>query len=191
MSEGRIKKCDYVHTVVDSFRKQIDRIENKQEISTDNSALYNVFNRDFSNSFLEGSIESNMFSESPRDHSALKVSTDANFDSDTTMTAERKKLYKNKDLIRGTVQEQIAELSIEQVPLYINVSGSTDQALKLEVKTYNDSFEIISSTHLSTTDKESLTEELIFEKIKAINDTEHIIWEQSTSSVSGKGNENV
>jgi putative protease len=77
--EGRIKKCDYVHTVVDSFRKQIDLIENKQAISTDNSALYHVFNRDFSNSFLEGSIESDMFSESPRDHSAIKVSTDSNF----------------------------------------------------------------------------------------------------------------
>lgn len=173
--EGRIKKCDYVHTVVDSFRKQIDRIENKQEISTDNSALYNVFNRDFSNSFLEGSIESDMFSESPRDHSAIKVSTDANFDSDTKMTEERNKLYKDKDLIRGAVQEEIAQLSIEQSPLYINVSGSADQALKLEVKTYNDSFEIISSTSLSTTDKESLTEDIIFEKIKAINDTEHII----------------
>jgi len=173
--EGRIKKCDYVHTVVDSFRKQIDRIENKQEISTDNSALYNVFNRDFSNSFLEGSIESDMFAESPRDYSAIKVSTDANFDSDAIMAEERNKLYKNKDLIRGTVQEKIAQLSIEQSPLNINVSGSADQALKLEVKTYNDSFEITSSTSLSTTDKESLTEALIFEKIKAINDTEHII----------------
>jgi len=173
--EGRIKKEDYVHTVVDSFRKQIDRIKNKQEISTDNSALYNVFNRDFSNSFLEGSIESNMFAESPMDHSAIKVSTAANFGSDTEMTAERNKLYKNKDLIRGTVQEKIAQLSIEQAPLDINVSGSADHSLKLAIKTYNDSFEIISSTNLSSTNKESLTEDLIFEKIKAINDTEHII----------------
>ncbi len=173
--EGRIKKCDYVHTVVDSFRKQIDRIENKEEISLDNSALYNVFNRDFSNSFLEGSIESNMFSESPRDHSAIKVATDSNFDSNEIMTEEREKLYKNKDLIRGTVQEKIAQLSIEQVPLYINVSGSADQALKLEITTYNDSFEISSTSPLSTTDKDGLTEEIIFKKLKAINDTEHII----------------
>lgn len=173
--EGRIKKCDYVHTVVDSFRKQIDRIENKQEISTDNSALYNVFNRDFSNSFLEGSIESNMFSESPRDHSAIKVSTEGNFDSDSTMTAERNKLYKNKDLIRGTVQEKIAQLSIAQAPVYVNVSGSAGQALELEIKTYNDSFQINSSAKLSSADKDCLTEDIIFDKIKAINDTEHII----------------
>lgn len=173
--EGRIKKEDYVYTVVDSFKKQIDRIENKQEISTDNSALYHVFNRDFSNSFLEGSIESDMFAESPRDYSAIKVSTDANFDSDTEMTAERDKLYKNKDLIRGTVQEKVAQLSIEQTPLDISVSGSANQVLKLTVKTYNDSFEISSATSLAPTKKESLTEELIFEKLKAINDTEHII----------------
>lgn len=173
--EGRIKKCDYVHTVVDSFRKQIDRIENKQAISTDNSALYHVFNRDFSNSFLEGSIEIDMFSESPRDHSAIKVSTDSNFESDSQITDERNKLYKNKDLIRGTVQEKIAQLSIEQSPLYITAYGSANQALKLEITTYNDSFEVLSSTPLSTTGKESLTEDLIFSKLKTINDTEHSI----------------
>ena len=39
-----------------------------------------------------------MFSESPMDHSAIKVSTEANYDSDEIMTEERIKLYKNKYL---------------------------------------------------------------------------------------------
>ena len=54
-----------------------------------------------------------MFSESPMDHSAIKVSTEANFDSVEIMTAEREKLYKNKDLFRATVLEERAQLSIK------------------------------------------------------------------------------
>lgn len=173
--EGRIKKCDYVHTVVDSFRKQIDRIEAKKPILTDNSALYNVFNRDFSNSFLEGSIESNMYTENPMDHSANKVADSSNYESELKMKEDRNKLYANKEIIRGTVQEQISSLSIEQSPLFITASGTADQVLKLEVKTYNDTFEVSSTSVLKKTDKEGLSKSVILDKVKAINDTEHVI----------------
>ena len=67
--------------------------------------------------------------------------------------------------------------------MFINVSGSAGQALKLEVKTYNDSFEISSSISLSTSDKDGLTEEIILEKIKAINDTEHLIESINTTQL--------
>lgn len=54
--EGRIKKFDYIYTVVTSWKKQILRFYNKDRLSNDNSDLYKVFNRDFSNSFLKGEI---------------------------------------------------------------------------------------------------------------------------------------
>ena len=50
--EGRIKGANYVHTVVDSFRKQIDGFLNTGELTEDGERLYKVFNRDFSNAFL-------------------------------------------------------------------------------------------------------------------------------------------
>ncbi|MBT4410924.1 MAG: U32 family peptidase, partial [Bacteroidetes bacterium] len=44
--EGRIKDFEYVYTVVNAWRKQIDNYESGKKLSTDNSELYKVFNRD-------------------------------------------------------------------------------------------------------------------------------------------------
>ncbi|MCV5927969.1 U32 family peptidase, partial [Escherichia coli] len=52
--EGRIKKSHYVYTVVDNWRQQIDRLCEGLELSEDTTELYTVFNRDFSNAFLQG-----------------------------------------------------------------------------------------------------------------------------------------
>ena len=45
--EGRIKGANYVHTVIDSFRKQIDGYIETGELTQDGERLYKVFNRDF------------------------------------------------------------------------------------------------------------------------------------------------
>lgn len=68
--EGRIKKSHYVYTVVDNWRKQIDGYEKTGKVRTDMSELYSVFNRDFSNAYLKGSIEKAMFIENPRNFAA-------------------------------------------------------------------------------------------------------------------------
>jgi len=67
--EGRIKGANYVHTVVDSFRKQIDGFVNTGELTEDGERLYQVFNRDFSNAFLRGDLNQSMFIDNPRDNS--------------------------------------------------------------------------------------------------------------------------
>lgn len=54
--EGRIKKSHYVYTVVDNWRQQIDRLCEGLELSEDTTELYTVFNRDFSNAFLQGDV---------------------------------------------------------------------------------------------------------------------------------------
>ena len=47
--EGRIKNAHYVYTVVDSWRKQLDKFDASGKMLADNSNLYRVFNRDFTN----------------------------------------------------------------------------------------------------------------------------------------------
>ena len=54
--EGRVKKSDYVYTVVNCWKKQIQSFYNQNRLNNDNSDLYKVFNRDFSNSYLKGDI---------------------------------------------------------------------------------------------------------------------------------------
>ena len=67
--EGRIKGASYVHTVIDSFRKQIDGFVATGELLEDGERLYKVFNRDFSNAFLRGDLKQSMFIDNPRDNS--------------------------------------------------------------------------------------------------------------------------
>lgn len=43
--EGRIKGASYVHTVIDSFRKQIDGYIETGELTQDGERLYKVFNQ--------------------------------------------------------------------------------------------------------------------------------------------------
>ena len=71
--EGRIKKFHYVYTVVDAYRKQLRRFYNNNELITDKSELYSVFNRDFSNAFLKDDISREMFIDNPRDHSLMPL----------------------------------------------------------------------------------------------------------------------
>ena len=72
--EGRIKEYEYVYTVVNAWKKQIHHFNAKNSLINDNSDLYKVFNRDFSNSFLKGDINKDMFIDNPRNHSIKHLS---------------------------------------------------------------------------------------------------------------------
>lgn len=68
--EGRIKKAHYVYTVIDNWRKQIDHFCQTGQMLNDMTELYSVFNRDFSNGYLQGDIHRNMYIDNPRNHAA-------------------------------------------------------------------------------------------------------------------------
>ena len=67
--EGRIKNAHYVYTVIDTWRKQVNEFVETGKLLADDSNLYRVFNRDFTNSFLQGNLTRDMFIDNPRDHS--------------------------------------------------------------------------------------------------------------------------
>ncbi|MCG3726498.1 peptidase U32 family protein [Vibrio cincinnatiensis] len=73
--EGRIKKPHYVYTVVDNWRKQIDQFCETGTIREDMTELYSVFNRDFTNGYLQGDIHRDMYIDNPRNHAATHFST--------------------------------------------------------------------------------------------------------------------
>jgi len=82
--EGRIKKYDYVYTVVDAWRKHIDsglssssgsyqKKDTPCNGSSSKKILYKVFNRDLSDDYLTGVISKDMFIDNPRDNSARNL----------------------------------------------------------------------------------------------------------------------
>ncbi|MBA6371738.1 U32 family peptidase [Colwellia sp. BRX8-4] len=133
--EGRIKGASYVHTVVDSFRKQIDGFLKTGELLEDGERLYKVFNRDFSNAFLRGDLNQSMFIENPRDNSKYHAVDKSNAISVVQIQEVEQKLNDEKQLINASVDDKIKHLTIGKIPLTLAISGTLDQPLTLTVTT--------------------------------------------------------
>ncbi|MFK5892997.1 MAG: peptidase U32 family protein [Pseudomonadota bacterium] len=169
--EGRIKKYHYVYTVVSTWRKHLQNFYDKDKINNDDSDLRKVFNRDFSNSFLKGDINKNVFIDNPRDNSAIYLSTkiskyipDHNSDissqnrhdsTNENLAQAKRELYDVKTEIISDVKNRIAQLSIEKAPLIIRISGQSGVPLKVSVQTPDTSFIVFSNSKLVNTSTSS------------------------------------
>lgn len=173
--EGRIKNFYYVFTVVESFRKQLKSLYEGSIFNRDNSILYKVFNRDFSNSFLKGDINKNMFIDNPRNHSAKYFSEIAADSTNENLEIAKKDVYYEGIEILNHVKNKTEELSIAKVPLSIDVSGKCDTVLKVSVKTPDNSFVVLSEVNLSKAGLQKLDYESLLKRFKAVNDTEYFI----------------
>ncbi|MFT5712133.1 MAG: putative protease [Glaciecola sp.] len=129
--EGRIKGASYVHTVVDSFRKQIDGYLETGELTQDGERLYKVFNRDLTNAFLRGDLNQSMFIENPRDNSTNHVLAAKNAISVVQIYDAKQELQQERDEINATVFDKIKHLSIEKGSLSLHFSGEVGLPLTI------------------------------------------------------------
>jgi len=129
--EGRIKGANYVHTVVDSFRKQIDGFKSTGELTQDGERLYQVFNRDFSNAFLRGDLNQSMFIDNPRDNSTKHAVDKSNAISVVQIHEVEQELHQQNKDIKTTVFDKIKYLSIDKRSLELNFSGMLNEPLKI------------------------------------------------------------
>lgn len=187
--EGRIKKYHYVHTVVETWRKQLDSYYAQEKLSGDNSNLRNVFNRDFSNSFLQGDVSRNIFIDSPRDNSAIYRAevkfgaldnTLSTVKKDEKLSAAKQELHEIKTDIISNVQSKIDELSIEKVPLTISLGGKEGELLSVRIKTPDTEFVVHSDStlvHVDTLKNSSsrINETQLLKRFKSVNNTEYFI----------------
>ena len=173
--EGRIKEFEYVYTVVNSWRKQINSFNNTNTLITDNSELYTVFNRDFSNSFLTGDIDKEMFIDNPMSYSTKYHSKKNNYKITDKITEEQLKLYNEKEKTRAYIKSKIDLLNIDKIPLTITISGKEGETLKILMKTPDTSFIIFSETKLEKTGTQVLDRKMVLKRFKAFNETEYYI----------------
>ena len=131
--EGRIKGANYVHTVVDSWRKQIDRFVQSGKLLNDNSNLYKVFNRDFTNLFLQGDMKKSMFIDNPRDHSFTHANQTNNATSEVQIHKAQQELSAEKNEIGEMVSEKIQYLDITKRNLTFEFSGKLNEPLIVKV----------------------------------------------------------
>ncbi len=131
--EGRIKNAHYVYTVVDTWRKQIDRFANTGELLIDDSNLHRVFNRDFTSSFLEGNLSKDMFIDNPRDHSNKYAIEKNHAVLVEDIKRVKQELYTKKNMIGAELAEKIRYLSIAKQPLTLTFEGKINEPLYLTI----------------------------------------------------------
>ncbi|MBI9068288.1 MAG: DUF3656 domain-containing protein [Salinivirgaceae bacterium] len=173
--EGRIKKFHYVFSIVDSWRKQLERFYKQRKLSADKSELYKVFNRNFSNAFLTGEINKDMFIDNPRDHSAIHKLDSYEGSSEENLEKAKQEVYDERTEIINSVRSRIDKSSIAKAPLIITVSGRSNEPLTLAIKTPEQSFELQSETNLENKNTNNLDSESLFKRLKIINDTAYFI----------------
>ncbi|RXQ88044.1 U32 family peptidase [Ancylomarina salipaludis] len=173
--EGRIKKADYVYTVVDAWNKNIQALYRHENKAADNSALYKVFNRDFSNTYLKGDISKDMFIDNPRDHSIQHLSVANMFASPDKLEEAHLALYEEKEAMKRSVENKIKAVCAEKAALRIYFFGNYNEPLKVEIQTPDSSFELLSGLPLERKEGERLNEAMALKRFKALNETEYFI----------------
>ena len=147
--EGRMKSFEYVYTVVNCWKKQLLSFYNQNILNTDNRDLYTVFNRDFSNSYLKGDINNDMFIDNPMDNSIKHLSGIGHYATDNETVNDPTEFYEEKADITANVKNKIEKLSIAKVPLTLSFSGKLDAPLEVSVKTPDASFIVLSEANLA------------------------------------------
>ena len=173
--EGRIKGANYVHTVVDSFRKQIDGYFNTGELTEDGEKLYQVFNRDFSNAFLRGDLNQSMFIDNPRDNSTKHAVDKSNAISVVQIHEVEQDLHEQNKQIKATVFDKIKHLNIEKPTLSLSFAGKLAEPLSIyAVISHNDviqKFEVKSTSLLTKSDAASIDNAVIQKRFKSFNNS--------------------
>jgi len=146
--EGRIKKSDYVYTVVRSWREQLHEFYTKDTLSHDTSDFYKVFNRDFSDGYLKSDINKSMFIDNPRDNSIKHLIKINNLSRDRTWVKGQKDIFEEKAEIKTVVNNEIESVNISKVPLTLTVSGRLGTPLNISVKTPETCFNVVSKSPL-------------------------------------------
>ncbi|MEE9326982.1 MAG: peptidase U32 family protein [Cocleimonas sp.] len=129
--EGRIKNAHYVYTVTDTWRKSIDSFIESGKLASNDSNLHRVFNRDFTNSFLQGNLTKDMFIDNPRDHSVTHAVKSSNAKTVIQIQEVKDGLYVKKDQLGEELAQKVKHLSIAKQPLRIVVSGQLNEPLCL------------------------------------------------------------
>jgi putative protease len=185
--EGRIKGANYVHTVVDSFRQQLDGYFDTGELTQDGERLYQVFNRDFSNAFLRGDLNQSMFIDNPRDNSTKHAVDKSNAISVVQIHEVEQELHQQNKEIKATVFDKIQYLSIDKLPLTLSFSGEINSPLIITATITHDDEQqqvvVKSQSLLTSSDKASIDASVIEKRFKSFNNSSYNLSAINTSQL--------
>ena len=175
--EGRIKGAQYVHTVVDSWRQQINTFVDTGKLLADDSALYKVFNRDFTNSFLKGNLTKDMFIDNPRDNSFTHANEKNNAISVVQIQEVQQDLRDDKNKIVDEVAAKVATLNIDKSDLSISFSGLLDKPFTVTIVIDEKTFIVESKSKMIASEQSAVTSDAIAKRFKSFKNSRYNVAE--------------
>ncbi|MEG3754755.1 peptidase U32 family protein [Psychromonas arctica] len=175
--EGRIKGAQYVHTVVDSWRQQINQFVDTGKLLADDSALYKVFNRDFTNSFLKGNLTKDMFIDNPRDNSFTHANEKSNAISVVQIQEAQDILRDDKNKIVDEVAAKVATLNIDKSDLSLSFSGQLYKPFTVTIVIDQKTIVVESNSNLIKSEQSAVTEEAIAKRFKSFKNSRYNVAE--------------
>ncbi len=133
--EGRMKKFQYVYTVVNAWRKLLNNFYSHNQTNGDDTDLYQVFNRDFTAACLRGDLNKNVFIDNPRDSSALHFHATQGRPTEQGIKITKTELQEIRAGIITKVKTKIAEFDAETELLERSVSTEAGTLLRASVAT--------------------------------------------------------
>ncbi len=131
--EGRIKNAHYVYTVTDTWRQQIDTFEQSGQLQNDDANLHRVFNRGFTNSFLQGDLNKDMFIDSPRDYSLKHAIKESQVVLVKDINEVKKEHYQQKNNLGDELAEKIKNISTVKQSISLSFTGKLNEPLSLTI----------------------------------------------------------
>ena len=177
--EGRMKHFNYVYTVTKAYREQLDRLSRGDAPLEDDSALYKVFNREFSSPFLKKELSQEAFSPHPRNRAAAQQHPEQRREARHNPEALGK-AYDRLDEHKAQISKEISAISLRRPPLTLRFSGQAHTPLQIQIDTPDTSFTLSSKIPLTPRNRRSapsLTADLLLDKLKALNHTDYFIAE--------------
>ncbi|PMN68528.1 peptidase U32 family protein [Enterovibrio norvegicus] len=169
--EGRIKGAHYVYTVVENWRKNINKFVETGELYEDDSNLHKVFNRGLTNKFLKGNLTRDMFIDNPRDNS-VNYAVEKNNAIDVVQIQDvRKDLYNDKNAIGATLEDKVKGLDIDKIAITIAFKATAGEPLTVVVipsKDVQDAFEATSTSLLREVSEKAITSAELEKRFKGV-----------------------
>ncbi len=174
--EGRIKRSPYVFGVTRAWRAQLQRLYAQVALRADSPDLDAVFNRGFSNGYLAGRVDRDMFCDDPRNQAARQLCARAGEPWDEASMGPMDRALDEIAALAATAREEIAKVSIERAPVQLHGSGRSGAPLLVSVHTPSATFSVATEACLAplseTGTAQPLTAALLRQRLDGINDSE-------------------
>jgi putative protease len=155
--------------VVDTWRKQINNFIESGKLLADDSNLHKVFNRSFTNSFLQGDLNKKMFTDNPRDNSVNYAVEKSDAISVVQIHDVKQDLYNDKNALGAELADKIKDLSIDKVALTFAFTAKENTPLTLNIMAGNTSFEVKTDSLLRVADEIAITPETIDKRFRSFS----------------------